>query len=62
LSHFKRDYRAKRDRPERPLIERLTLNAEKLRFATVSGESIEIVSPLPKDFRATRDQLARHGR
>jgi RluA family pseudouridine synthase len=62
LSSFKRAYREKRDQAERPLIQRLTLHAQKLRFTAPSGEKVEVVSPLPKDLRATRDQLARHGR
>ncbi len=62
LSSFKRGYREKRDRPERPLIQRLTLHAEELRFVAASGQAMEIRSPLPKDMRATRDQLARYGR
>ena len=59
LSAFKRGYRPA-DGPERPLIDRLTLHAEKLRFQNVDGTEVEIVAPLPKDFRATLNQLRRH--
>jgi 23S rRNA pseudouridine1911/1915/1917 synthase len=61
LSQFKRDYRGKHDAQERPLIDRLTLHAEKLRFKNLGGISVEIVAPLPKDFRAVLNQLTRHG-
>jgi RluA family pseudouridine synthase len=60
LSQFKRDYRPKRGEPERPLIERLTLHAERLRFEHPNGASIDLRSELPKDLRATIAQLTRH--
>jgi 23S rRNA pseudouridine955/2504/2580 synthase/23S rRNA pseudouridine1911/1915/1917 synthase len=59
LSNIKRDYRPTRGHEERPLIGRLTLHAEKLRFADLSGERIEIAAPLPKDFRAAINQLSK---
>jgi len=59
LSNVKRDYRPTRGHEERPLIARLTLHAEKLGFVDVSGERIEIAAPLPKDFRATINQLSK---
>ena len=61
LSSFKRDYRPNAGQQERPLIERLTLHAEKLRFKVRDGTPIEVVAPMPKDFRATVNQLRRHG-
>ena len=62
LSQFKRGYRWTRGERERPLIDRLTLHAEKLKFQDVSGERVELAAPLPKDFRATLNQLRNHGR
>lgn len=62
LSQFKRGYRPDREQPERPLIDRLTLHAEKLSFTAMDGATVEIAAPLPKDFRATLNQLRRHGR
>lgn len=59
LSTFKRDYRPSRRDEERPLISRLTLHAEKLTFVHRDGRMIELVSPLPRDFRATVNQLSR---
>jgi 23S rRNA pseudouridine1911/1915/1917 synthase len=58
LSHFKRDYRPSAH-TERPLISRLTLHAEVLRFEHPDGRQITIECPAPKDFRATVNQLAK---
>jgi 23S rRNA pseudouridine955/2504/2580 synthase/23S rRNA pseudouridine1911/1915/1917 synthase len=62
LSQFKRGYRPSRGQEERPLIDRLTLHAEKLSFDDLSGKRIEILAPLPRDFRAVLNQLRRHAR
>jgi 23S rRNA pseudouridine955/2504/2580 synthase/23S rRNA pseudouridine1911/1915/1917 synthase len=62
LSHFKRDYRPTRGEVERPLIDRLTLHAEKLTFVHPSGTRLAIECPPPKDLRAVLTQLRRHGR
>ena len=59
LSDFKRDYRPTRGEAERPLIDRLTLHAHRLEFRDAAGEGISIEAPLPKDFRATLNQLRR---
>ncbi len=61
LSSFKRGYRAKQVE-ERPLIERLTLHAEKLRIAHPSGHDLEIIAPLPKDLRSTLNMLGKYAR
>jgi 23S rRNA pseudouridine955/2504/2580 synthase/23S rRNA pseudouridine1911/1915/1917 synthase len=61
LSSFKRHYR-KSAHEERPLINRLTLHAEKLTCQNLDGTKIELLAPLPKDFRATLTQLRKHGR
>ena len=61
LSSFKRNYRKAAGQEERPLIERLTLHAEKLRFTLPSGELIELAAPVTKDLKSTIQQLQRHG-
>ena len=60
LSRFKRDYRPNRGQQERPLIDRLTLHAERLRFTHLNGDPVELVAPPPKDFRAVVNMLGRH--
>jgi 23S rRNA pseudouridine955/2504/2580 synthase/23S rRNA pseudouridine1911/1915/1917 synthase len=62
LSQFKRDYRPTRGEPERPLIARLTLHAQRLRFLDQAEQPQQIESPVPKDLRATINQLSRHVR
>jgi 23S rRNA pseudouridine1911/1915/1917 synthase len=62
LSQFKRGYRAIRGEEERPLIERLTLHAEKLALDNLDGRRIELVAELPKDLRVFLNQLRRHAR
>jgi 23S rRNA pseudouridine955/2504/2580 synthase/23S rRNA pseudouridine1911/1915/1917 synthase len=62
LSGFKRGYRPTAGEAERPLIDRLTLHAERISFLDRAGVNIIIAAPLPKDFRATINQLQRHGR
>jgi 23S rRNA pseudouridine955/2504/2580 synthase/23S rRNA pseudouridine1911/1915/1917 synthase len=61
LSNFKRGYRPNAGETERPLIDRLTLHAEKLRFVDLSGAPVDLVAPLPKDFRATLNMLRKYG-
>jgi len=62
LSSFKRGYKLPSGETERPLIDRLTLHAERLSFLLPSGSRVELTAPLPKDFRAALNQLRRHGR
>lgn len=60
LSHIKPDYRPSVRRPERPLIDRLTLHAAGIRFRHPrTGEELTLETPLPKDLRATLNQLSR---
>lgn len=58
LSSVKPDYRPKQTREERPLIGRLTLHAETHQFTHPrTGKAVRVEAPLPKDFRATLNQL-----
>lgn len=53
-------YRKAKGREERPLMPRTALHAHYLEFThPVSGEKINFEAPLPKDFRATLNQLDR---
>jgi 23S rRNA pseudouridine955/2504/2580 synthase/23S rRNA pseudouridine1911/1915/1917 synthase len=62
LSSFKRDYRPKRGEDERPLIDRLTLHAHRLRVPGMKDQILELEAPLPKDFRATLNMLRKYAR
>jgi len=62
LSRFKRSYSPTQGEEERPLIDRLTLHAEKLSFVDRQGQTIGVECPLPKDFRAVLNQLRRWGK
>jgi 23S rRNA pseudouridine1911/1915/1917 synthase len=58
LSQLKPGYRPSSRHEERALIDRLTLHAHVLGFAHPrDGRPIRIEAPLPKDFRATVEQL-----
>jgi 23S rRNA pseudouridine1911/1915/1917 synthase len=60
LSHFKPGYRPSGRREERPLIGRLTLHAVRITFEHPAGTGpVTGEAPLPKDFRATLNQLRR---
>ena len=57
LSEHKRRYRPTKGQDERPLIARLTLHAAKLIVTDPLGQEVCISAALPKDFRATLNQL-----
>jgi 23S rRNA pseudouridine1911/1915/1917 synthase len=61
LSHVKAGYRAKRGRPERPLIERLTLHAAAIEVPSPSdpARTLRVEAPLPKDLTQLLKQLAK---
>ena len=62
LSRFKRGYSPTVGEEERPLIDRLTLHAEKLTFVDRQGQTITVICALPKDMRAVLNQLRRWGK
>lgn len=63
LSEFKPGYRPHRSRPERPLIDRLTLHALRLEFRSPDGgETVRVEAPVPKDLRTTIQKLERYAR
>ena len=62
LSHYKPGYQPNRRREERPLVNRLTLHAARIRFEhPATRQPVSFESPLPKDLRATLRQLGRLG-
>jgi len=61
LSDFKAGYSQKRGRPEKPLIERLTLHAYQIQMTLHNEEKI-FTAPLDKKFAATIKMLTKHNR
>lgn len=60
LSTLKRGYRSSARHEERPLLGRLSLHAEAIAFDHPrSGARLRVEAPLPKDLRATLNQLRR---
>ena len=50
LSQIKPGYRRKEDRPEPPLMARLTLHARRVELALADGTPLAVEAPLPADF------------
>ncbi len=59
LSSFKRGYRPTKNE-ERPLIDRLTLHAHRLKFSDLSANRIQLEAPVPKDLRAVLNMLRKY--
>jgi 23S rRNA pseudouridine955/2504/2580 synthase len=60
LSRLKRDYQLKRNQEERPLIGRVALHAEELTLPhPITGQSLTIEAPWPKDFTVALKYLRR---
>ena len=62
LSQLKQDYKRGRD-PERPLMGRLALHAQRLSLRhPVTGEALAVEAPLPHDFEISLKYLRRFAR
>lgn len=60
VSSLKSKFKLSKDiEEERPILNRLALHAFQLTFKDIIGKSIELEAPLPKDMRATLQQLAK---
>lgn len=58
LSSIKAKFKlSKHELEERPILSRLALHAFSLRFTDLDGSTVSIEAPLPKDMRATLQQL-----
>ncbi len=58
LSSIKSKFKlSKKEEEERPILNRLALHAWKLKFTDTNGQSFELEAPIPKDIRATLQQL-----
>ena len=61
LSEFKKKYRQNSSHGERPLLGRLSLHALRITFSDpVTGKDVTLEASLPKDFRATLNQLRKY--
>jgi len=58
LSSFKKKFKlSKNEEEERPILNRLALHSQKLKFIGTNGKTLEWEAPLPKDLKATLQQL-----
>ena len=60
LSSVKRNYKISKYDEERPLINRIALHANSLKFKKISGDMEIVTAPYPKDFRALITQLEKN--
>lgn len=60
LSEIKKNYKYGKFAEERPLLPRLALHAEGLRFPDREEKEISIQAPYPKDFAAATNQLEKN--
>lgn len=60
LSSIKYKFKlSKNEEEERPILNRLALHSQKLKFIDTSGKALELEAPLPKDLKATLQQLTK---
>jgi 23S rRNA pseudouridine1911/1915/1917 synthase len=60
LSRLKAGYKLRRGVPERPLLSRMFLHAERLSFTDVDGGRADVECPWPEDLAVALRQLASH--
>jgi 23S rRNA pseudouridine1911/1915/1917 synthase len=60
LSRLKAGYKLRRGVPERPLLTRMFLHAERLSFTDVDGVRVDVECPWPEDLAVALRQLASH--
>jgi 23S rRNA pseudouridine955/2504/2580 synthase/23S rRNA pseudouridine1911/1915/1917 synthase len=60
VSQLKKKFNlAKLEEEEKPILNRLALHAHKLSFNKADGQTISVEAPLPKDMRASLQQLSK---
>jgi 23S rRNA pseudouridine955/2504/2580 synthase/23S rRNA pseudouridine1911/1915/1917 synthase len=63
ISQIKNKFKLSQDElEERPILNRLALHSAKLSFKGLNGESFELEAPLPKDLKATINQLSKQAK
>lgn len=61
LSELKRNYRFKKDRPEKPLMDRAAIHLEQLRFPDPdTGEEICLIAPMHRDWEVAFKYLKQY--
>ena len=61
ISSFKRNYKLSiKEEEERPILNRLGLHAQRLKFSDLNGNIIDLEAEMPKDLRALVQQLRKH--
>jgi 23S rRNA pseudouridine955/2504/2580 synthase/23S rRNA pseudouridine1911/1915/1917 synthase len=61
LSSFKRKFKlSKNEEEERPMLNRVALHSYQLKFEDANGKEIILTAELPKDMRATLQQMRKH--
>jgi 23S rRNA pseudouridine1911/1915/1917 synthase len=61
ISSIKNNYKlSKADEEERPLLSRLALHSYSLEFTGLQGNTYQVEAPLPKELRATLNQLQKN--
>lgn len=61
LSDLKTNFRSGRDKEEKPLIQRLALHANEIKFVDLDGKAYHIAADYPKDFKVLLKQLKKYG-
>jgi 23S rRNA pseudouridine1911/1915/1917 synthase len=63
ISAFKSKFKlAKKQEEEKPILNRLALHAHRLKFHEMNGKEIELEAAMPKDLKATLQQLRKRNR
>ena len=63
ISSFKRNYKLSiKEDEERPILSRLGLHAQRLKFSDADGNIIDVEAEMPKDMRALLQQLRKNVR
>jgi 23S rRNA pseudouridine955/2504/2580 synthase/23S rRNA pseudouridine1911/1915/1917 synthase len=63
ISQLKRNFKlSQAEDEERPILSRLALHAAQLTFKNIDGNDVSLDAPLPKDLRATLNQLSKQAK
>ncbi|OQP51060.1 RNA pseudouridine synthase [Niastella yeongjuensis] len=61
ISSFKRNYKlSKNEEEEKPILSRIGLHAQRLRFTDMEGNAYDLTAEMPKDMRALLQQLRKN--